>query len=263
MDLWQRAWSDWAPSPRSRCSPGPGRSRRRAAHRPPRDRRARLRHAGAHRRGREARRWTRATRTTCPAPGLPELREAVARVPRADRAARRRRPSACIVTPGAKPIMFFAILALCERGRRGPLPRPRVPDVRVDRARSSARRRCRCPLREENEFRLDPDELASLVTDRTKLLVLNSPHNPCGSALTREDVEAIAAIALGTTSSSSPTRSTGRSATTATARERRDVAGHGRADDPARRLVEDVRDDRLAARIRRLPAASWSSRSRA
>jgi aspartate/methionine/tyrosine aminotransferase len=47
-------------------------------------------------------------------------------------------------------------------------------------------------LREENEFRVDPGELASLITDRTKLLILSSPHNPCGSALTRSDLEAIA-----------------------------------------------------------------------
>jgi aspartate/methionine/tyrosine aminotransferase len=51
-------------------------------------------------------------------------------------------------------------------------------------------------LREENEFRMDPDEVASLVTDRTRLLVLNTPHNPCGSALTGEDVEALARVAL-------------------------------------------------------------------
>jgi aspartate aminotransferase len=52
------------------------------------------------------------------------------------------------------------------------------------------------PLRERNEFRVDVDELESLVTDRSKLLIINSPHNPCGSALTREDCEAIADIAM-------------------------------------------------------------------
>ena len=51
-------------------------------------------------------------------------------------------------------------------------------------------------LREGNDFRIDTDELARLVTDRSKLLIINSPHNPCGSALTREDCEAIADIAL-------------------------------------------------------------------
>jgi len=51
-------------------------------------------------------------------------------------------------------------------------------------------------LREANRFRMDPAELAALVTDRTRLVILNSPHNPCGSGLTREDVEAIAAVAI-------------------------------------------------------------------
>ena len=52
------------------------------------------------------------------------------------------------------------------------------------------------PLREDNGFRMDPAEVGALVTDRTKLLILNTPHNPCGSALSREDVEALAAIAV-------------------------------------------------------------------
>ena len=52
------------------------------------------------------------------------------------------------------------------------------------------------PLREENEFRIDPAELERLITPRTKLLILNSPHNPCGSALTKADCEAIAEIAM-------------------------------------------------------------------
>jgi aspartate/methionine/tyrosine aminotransferase len=52
------------------------------------------------------------------------------------------------------------------------------------------------PLREEHGFRVDPDELASLVSERTRLLILNSPHNPCGSVLTRQDVEAVARVAL-------------------------------------------------------------------
>jgi aspartate/methionine/tyrosine aminotransferase len=52
------------------------------------------------------------------------------------------------------------------------------------------------PLHEDHGFRMDPDEVASLVTDRTKLLILNSPHNPCGSVLARGDVEALAALAI-------------------------------------------------------------------
>jgi aspartate/methionine/tyrosine aminotransferase len=52
------------------------------------------------------------------------------------------------------------------------------------------------PLRERNGFRIDTGELERLITDRSRLLIINSPHNPCGSALTQEDCEAIAAIAL-------------------------------------------------------------------
>jgi len=52
------------------------------------------------------------------------------------------------------------------------------------------------PLREENQFRLDAEELKGLVTDKTKMIILNSPHNPTGSVLTREDLEAIAEIAI-------------------------------------------------------------------
>jgi aspartate aminotransferase len=52
------------------------------------------------------------------------------------------------------------------------------------------------PLREENGFRIDVDELAALITPRSKLLIINSPHNPCGSALTRSDCAAIASLAI-------------------------------------------------------------------
>ncbi len=129
-----------------------------------------------------------------PAAGLPEVREAVARF-----FARTGRPeydaTRCIVTPGAKPIMFYAISLLCDEGDEVLYPDPGFPmyesitsylgGVPVP-----------VPLREEHGFRMDPDEVASLVTDRTKLLILNSPHNPCGSALTREEVEALAALAV-------------------------------------------------------------------
>src|SRR6202020_2007446 len=52
------------------------------------------------------------------------------------------------------------------------------------------------PLRESNDFRIDVGELERLITDRSKLLIINSPHNPCGSALTREDCAAIAELAV-------------------------------------------------------------------
>src|SRR6266545_5522295 len=98
-------------------------------------------------------------------------------------------------TPGAKPIMFYTILVLCEEGDEVLYPDPGFPMYESITSFAGATP-VPVRLREENEFRMDPDEVASLVTDRTRLLVINTPHNPCGSALTREDVEALARVAL-------------------------------------------------------------------
>ncbi|HEV8372014.1 MAG TPA: pyridoxal phosphate-dependent aminotransferase [Actinomycetota bacterium] len=129
-----------------------------------------------------------------PAPGIPELRAAVAGF--LERTGRlRTSPDRVVVTPGAKPIMFFTILALCQDGDEVLYPDPGFPMYESIAAFAGARP-VPVPLREEHGFRMDPDELASLVTDRTRLVILNSPHNPCGSMLTRDDVEAIARVAL-------------------------------------------------------------------
>jgi aspartate aminotransferase len=126
----------------------------------------------------------------CPAPGLPELREAVAAF-----FARTRdvqvSPDRVVVTPGAKPIMFFVILALCQREDEVVYPDPGFPMYESITAFAGATP-VPLPLREENRFRPDPDELESLLTDRTRLVILNAPHNPCGSALDRGDLERIA-----------------------------------------------------------------------
>jgi len=127
------------------------------------------------------------------APGLPEVRDAIAQF--FGRTGRGQYPAdRIVVTPGAKPIMFFTIMALCDEGDEVLYPNPGFPMYESITAFAGAKP-VAVPLREENEFRMDPDEVASLVTDRTKLLVLNSPHNPCGSALTRGDVEALADVA--------------------------------------------------------------------
>ena len=129
-----------------------------------------------------------------PAPGLLALREAVSSflhlhgrldVP-ADRV---------VITPGAKPIMFYTIMALCEAGDEVLIPDPGVPMYESISAFSGATA-VPVPLRERNGFRMDPEEIESLVTPRTKLLIVNFPHNPCGSALTPIEAEAIAEIAM-------------------------------------------------------------------
>jgi aspartate aminotransferase len=129
-----------------------------------------------------------------PAPGIPPLRQAVAAF--LERTGRMRvTPDRVVVTPGAKPIMFFSILALANEGDEVLYPDPGFPMYESITSFTGAVP-VPVPLRERNGFRIDTGELERLITDRSRLLIINSPHNPCGSALTREDCEAIAAIAL-------------------------------------------------------------------
>lgn len=129
-----------------------------------------------------------------PAPGTPALREAVAAF--LERTGRlRTTPDRVVITPGGKPVMFYTILALCQEGDEVLFPSPGFPMYDSIAAFAGA---VPVPLvlREENDFRVDPGEIERAITPRTRLLVLNSPHNPCGSALTAADCEAIAEVAM-------------------------------------------------------------------
>jgi aspartate/methionine/tyrosine aminotransferase len=128
-----------------------------------------------------------------PTVGIPELRSAIA----ADATARKGfavTADRVVVTPGGKPVMFYAIMALVGEGDEVIYPDPGFP-IYESMASYVGGRAVPLPIRQENGFRLDPDELASLVTPRTRLLIINSPANPTGGVLTREDLERIAAIA--------------------------------------------------------------------
>jgi Aspartate/tyrosine/aromatic aminotransferase len=104
-------------------------------------------------------------------------------------------PEQVVVTPGAKPIMFYAMLALINEGDEVIYPNPGFPiyESMIEFVGATA---VAAPLREEHEFRMDVDEVASLVTDRTRLIVLNSPQNPTGSVLTDADLRALADLAV-------------------------------------------------------------------
>ena len=130
-----------------------------------------------------------------PAPGIPALREAVAAFLDGTGRLRGLSPDRVVVTPGAKPIMFFTILALAGPGDEVLYPDPGFPMYESITSFAGATP-VPVPLREENGFRIDVDELAALITPRSKLLIINSPHNPCGSALTRSDCAAIASLAI-------------------------------------------------------------------
>jgi aspartate/methionine/tyrosine aminotransferase len=129
-----------------------------------------------------------------PFPGIPELRAAIA----ADTALRRgfdADPANVFVTIGGKGVMYYAILALVNPGDEVIVPDPGYP-IYESVTRFVGGVPVAIPIRQENAFRLDPDELASLVTPRTRLIVINSPANPTGGVLTRGDLERIAEIAL-------------------------------------------------------------------
>ena len=125
-----------------------------------------------------------------PSAGFPELREAIA-----GEVSRSRgvpvEPGEVVVVPGGKPIIFFSILALIDDGDEVVYPNPGFP-IYESMIRYAGGRAVPIRLREEKDFSLDADELASLLTDRTKLIILNSPHNPTGGVLTQHDIHGIA-----------------------------------------------------------------------
>lgn len=99
-----------------------------------------------------------------------------------------------IVTPGAKPIMFYSILALLEEGDEAIYPNPGFP-IYESMINFTGAKAVPIPLREELDFRFDVDELKSKITPRTKLIIINSPHNPTGGVLGEDDIRAIVALA--------------------------------------------------------------------
>jgi aspartate/methionine/tyrosine aminotransferase len=129
-----------------------------------------------------------------PADGILECREAIAEEAAAARGVPIG-PERIVITPGAKPIIFFGMLALVEPGAEVIYPDPGFP-IYASCIRFAGGVPVPIPLREERQFRLDPDELASLVTDRTGVVLINSPHNPTGSVLSRADIEQIAEVCL-------------------------------------------------------------------
>ena len=125
-----------------------------------------------------------------PSAGLPELRQAIA-----DYVSRTRKipvsSDEVVVVPGGKPIIFFTILALIESGDEVLYPNPGFP-IYESMVNYSVGKGIPIPLREERDFAVDVKELAALITDHTRLIILNSPHNPTGGVLTRKDIFEIA-----------------------------------------------------------------------
>jgi aspartate/methionine/tyrosine aminotransferase len=128
-----------------------------------------------------------------PAAGIPELRKAICEDVERRRGVRVL-PENVVVTPGAKPIMYFSITALIDEGDEVIYPNPGFP-IYESVIEFIGGKAVPLALKEEKEFRFDLKELQALISNRTRMIIINSPQNPTGGILTREDVRAIAEIA--------------------------------------------------------------------
>jgi len=129
-----------------------------------------------------------------PSAGLPGFREVIAK-----EISKTRKidvnPDQVVVTPGAKPIMFFCIMALANEGEEIIYPNPGFP-IYESVINFIGAKPVPIQLREENDFRLNTDELRKLITDKTRMIIINSPQNPTGGILTEDDLKQIADIAI-------------------------------------------------------------------
>ncbi len=128
-----------------------------------------------------------------PSAGIPEVRKVFAEFLTKDRGVEVK-PENIVVTPGAKPILFFSILALVNEGDEVVYPNPGFP-IYESVINFVGAKPVPIPLREEKAFSFDLKEMKGLVNDRTKLIIINTPHNPTGGVLTAEDMKGIAELA--------------------------------------------------------------------
>ena len=127
-----------------------------------------------------------------PTAGLPQLRESIARNSGEVRGTTTD-PANVVVTPGAKPIMFYVLLALAEPGVEVIYPNPGFP-IYESMIKFSGATPVPMQLLEDKDYHPDLEILPGMITDKTRLIILNSPENPCGSALTKDELETIANI---------------------------------------------------------------------
>jgi aspartate aminotransferase len=125
-----------------------------------------------------------------PSAGLPEFREVIAQYVSKTRRIKAEADEV-VVTPGAKPIMFFSIFALVNPGEEVLYPNPGFP-VYESLINFVEGKPVPVPLLEKNDFRLDPEYVKEHITKKTKMIILNYPENPTGGIVTRDDLKVIA-----------------------------------------------------------------------
>jgi aspartate/methionine/tyrosine aminotransferase len=129
-----------------------------------------------------------------PSPGLMEVRERIA-----EEVSRTRGISVTadnvVITPGGKPIMFFSIMALVDEGDEVIYPNPGFP-IYESMIRFVGGVPVPMVLSADRDFNVDVDEVAGQITSKTKLMIINSPNNPCGSIIGKDDLEELARLAI-------------------------------------------------------------------
>jgi len=129
-----------------------------------------------------------------PSAGLLPFRESIARYVSRTRGIEVN-PEQVVVTPGAKPIIFFSILACINEGDEVIYPNPGFP-IYESVINFVGARAIPLPLLEEKDFRFDVNMLKKRISERTKMIIINSPQNPTGGILTEEDLQEIADLAI-------------------------------------------------------------------
>jgi len=99
-----------------------------------------------------------------------------------------------LVGPGANPMIYFALACVVDKGEEVILPDPGLPSYHAAIA-ALGLKPVYVPIKEENDFRLNPDDVAEFITSKTRIIMMNSPQNPTGAVMSREDVRGLADIA--------------------------------------------------------------------
>lgn len=130
-----------------------------------------------------------------PSNGLPQTREAIASYIERTRPGVSCSADEIVVTPGAKPIMFYAMMATIDEGDEVIYPNPGFP-IYESVINFLGAKPVALPLREEKEFRFELSDLEERINKRTRMLIINSPQNPTGGILTHDDLAGIAELAV-------------------------------------------------------------------
>ncbi|MFM2133252.1 MAG: hypothetical protein RL156_533 [Bacteroidota bacterium] len=130
-----------------------------------------------------------------PSNGLPAAREACAAYFNKTRGIDLYNANEVVIVPGAKPIIFYALMAVLDEGDEVIYPNPGFPiyESVINFLKAVP---VPLPLKEEKEFRFDLADVEARITPKTRMIILNTPQNPTGGILTHEDLEGLAKLAV-------------------------------------------------------------------